>query len=136
MTPAVHVKHYAGLTVGCEQPFDTTPIEEPIDLEADLELLAVNANAVIYPIARCRDPFAGGDCCGVSDDRHEIAVATRLRPQNAEPILRMWKVTRSTSPANTSWVDDPGCQLIGTIVWTTFARTCGGHRLWVDRQPG
>jgi hypothetical protein len=23
---------------------------------------------------------AGGDCCGVSDHRHEIAVATRLRP--------------------------------------------------------
>src|SRR5258708_4003724 len=41
------------------------------------------------------------------------------------PFSALWKVTRSTSPANTSWVDDCGCEVIGTIVWTTFARTYG-----------
>src|SRR5215831_8544677 len=43
------------------------------------------------------------------------------------PFSVLWKVTRSTSPANTSWVDDCGCEVIGTIAWTTFARTyrCG-----------
>jgi hypothetical protein len=54
-----------------------------------LELLAVNA--VIHPFIRGRDPLAAGDCCGVSNHRHEIAVPTRLRPQDAEPILRVVK---------------------------------------------
>ena len=55
--------------------------------EAGLELLSVNA--VIHPFARCGDPFASGNCCGVSDHRHEIAVPPGLRPQDAEPILRI-----------------------------------------------
>src|SRR5260370_1059202 len=38
------------------------------------------------------------------------------------PFSALWKVTRSTSPANTSWVDDSGRELIGKIVSATFAR--------------
>ena len=50
-----------------------------------LELLAVGA--VVDPFARCGDPLAGGDHGGMADDRHQIAMAARLRPQNAEAVL-------------------------------------------------
>src|SRR5215472_7214625 len=94
-----------------------------------LELLSVNA--VIHPFARCNDPFASGNCCGVSDHRNEVAVPTRFRPQDANPFSALWKVTRSTSPANTSWVDDSGCELIGTIVSETFRAS-----IWVRPRYG
>src|SRR5215475_12255729 len=47
------------------------------------------------------------------------------------PFSALWKVTRSTSPANTSWVDDSGCELIGTIVSETFRAS-----IWVRRRYG
>jgi hypothetical protein len=53
--------------------------------ESGLELLPVGA--VVDPFARCRDPLPRGDGCRVANHRHEIAVATRLRPQNAEAIF-------------------------------------------------
>ena len=31
--------------------------------------------------------FAGGDGRGVTDDGHQITVAARLRPENAEAVL-------------------------------------------------
>src|SRR5450631_683643 len=43
--------------------------------------------AVIDPFARCGDPLAGRDHCGMPDHRDEFAVAARLDPQNAETIF-------------------------------------------------
>ena len=53
--------------------------------EARLELLAMGV--IVDPVARGGDPFAGGDGGGVADDRDQIAVATRLDPENAEAVL-------------------------------------------------
>ena len=53
--------------------------------KARLELLAVGA--IVDPFARRGDPLAGRDDGGVADDGHEIAVAARLRPKNAEATL-------------------------------------------------
>jgi hypothetical protein len=50
-----------------------------------LELLAMGA--VVDPFTGGGDPFAGGDCRGVANYCHQIAVSTRLRPKNAEAIL-------------------------------------------------
>src|SRR5436309_615626 len=44
-------------------------------------------SAVVDPFAGCGDPLAGGDARGVADDGHQIAVATRLRSENAEAVL-------------------------------------------------
>ena len=55
--------------------------------EPRLELLSVGA--VVDPLPGCRDPFTGGNCRSVADDRHEIAVAARLCSQYAEPVLRI-----------------------------------------------
>jgi hypothetical protein len=44
----------------------------------------------------------------MANDGHQIAVAARLRPEHAEAFSPLWKVTRSTRPASTSWVDDSG----------------------------
>ena len=41
----------------------------------------------------------------MANNGHQIAVAARLRPEHAKPFSPLWKVTRFTSPANTSWVD-------------------------------
>jgi hypothetical protein len=43
--------------------------------------------AIIDPFARCGDPFAGGDYRRVANDRHQIAVPPRLRPENAKAVL-------------------------------------------------
>jgi hypothetical protein len=43
--------------------------------------------AIIDPFTRCGDPLAGGDGRGVTDDGHQITVAARLRPENAEAVL-------------------------------------------------
>src|ERR1700674_4116410 len=67
---------------------------------------------VVDPFARCRNPLACRDSGGVADDRDQIAMATGLCPQNAEPFSLLWKVTRSTKPASTSWVDGSCCGLI------------------------
>ena len=50
-----------------------------------LELLAMGA--VVDPFAGRGDPFAGGDRCRVTDDRHLIAVSARLCPENAKAVL-------------------------------------------------
>ncbi len=42
------------------------------------------------------------------------ADAVQVMSQN--PFSALWKVTRSTSPANTSCVIDSGCELIETTV--------------------
>jgi hypothetical protein len=60
------------------------------------------AGAIIDPFTRCGDPFAGRDYRGMANDRHQIAVAARFRPENAKPFSPLWKVTRSTRPARTS----------------------------------
>jgi hypothetical protein len=44
-------------------------------------------SAVIRPIPRGRDPLACGNHGGVADDRDEIAVPTRLHPDDAEAVL-------------------------------------------------
>ena len=49
------------------------------------ELLAVST--VVDPFARGGDPFTGRDRCGVSDQRHQITMATRLGAQDAEAIF-------------------------------------------------
>ena len=49
------------------------------------ELLAMRA--VVDPFARCRDPLAGGDRRRMADDGHQIPMAARLCPQNAETVL-------------------------------------------------
>ena len=51
------------------------------------ELLTVSA--IVDPFAGCGDPLAGGNDGGVADDGHQIAVSARLRPQNAEAVLRV-----------------------------------------------
>ena len=53
--------------------------------EPRLELLAVGA--VVDPFARGRDPLAGRNGCGMAHHGHEITMAARLGPQNAEAIL-------------------------------------------------
>src|SRR5208337_425082 len=45
--------------------------------------------AIVDPFARRGDPLAGGDDGGVADHGHQIAVSARLRPQNAEAVLRV-----------------------------------------------
>jgi hypothetical protein len=39
------------------------------------------------PVARGGDPLAGGDEGDVPDHGHQIAMASRLRPENAEAVL-------------------------------------------------
>ena len=36
-----------------------------------------------------RDPFPGRDHGGVAHDRDQVAMAPRLDPQNAEPVVRV-----------------------------------------------
>ncbi len=43
--------------------------------------------AVIDPFAGCGDPLAGGDDGRVADHGHQIAMAARFRPENAEAVL-------------------------------------------------
>ena len=43
--------------------------------------------AVVNPFAGYGDPFPGGDRRGMADDRHEIAMAARLDPQDAKAVL-------------------------------------------------
>src|ERR1019366_7710741 len=52
---------------------------------ARFELLAMGV--VVDPFARCRNPLACRDSCGVADDRDQIAMATGLCPQDAETVL-------------------------------------------------
>ena len=49
----------------------------------------LTVGAIVDPLARCSDPFAGGDDGGMAHDGHQIAVAARLRPENTEAVLRV-----------------------------------------------
>ena len=53
--------------------------------EPGLELLTMSA--VIRPVTRGRDPLTGGNDGGMANDRDEIAVTTRLHPDNAKAVL-------------------------------------------------
>ena len=53
--------------------------------EARLELLAMGV--IVDPVARCGDPFSGGDDGGVADDRDQVAMSARLDAENAEAVL-------------------------------------------------
>ena len=53
--------------------------------EPGLELLTMSA--VIRPVTGGRDPLAGGNHRGMANDRDEIAVTTRLHPDDAEAVL-------------------------------------------------
>jgi hypothetical protein len=53
--------------------------------EPGLELLTMSA--VVRPVAGGRDPLTGGNHRGVANDRDEIAVTTRLDPDDIKAIL-------------------------------------------------
>jgi hypothetical protein len=53
--------------------------------EPGLELLTMSA--VIRPVARGRDPLTGGNDSGMANDSDEIAVASRLHPDDAKAVL-------------------------------------------------
>ena len=78
--------------------------------EARFELLAMGV--VVDPFARCRNPLAGGDVAAwpttVTRSRWPRALTRRTQ----KPFSPLWKVTRSTRPASTSWVDGSCCGLI------------------------
>jgi hypothetical protein len=42
---------------------------------------------VVDPFTCRRDPFAGGDGCGVADHGHQIPMSPRLGPKDAEAVL-------------------------------------------------
>jgi hypothetical protein len=75
------------------------------------------------PDAVIHSPAAIVAACPTTVMRSRCPRAFARRTQN--PFSALWNVTRSTSPANTSWVDDSGRKLIGIIVSATFARTYG-----------
>jgi hypothetical protein len=52
----------------------------------------------------------------VADDGDQIAMPTRLDPQNAEAAFGIVEVTRSTMPAKTSWFDESAIGLMEAIV--------------------
>jgi hypothetical protein len=43
--------------------------------------------AVVDPLARGHDPFAGGNDCRMAHHRHDFTMAARPRAQHAETIL-------------------------------------------------
>jgi hypothetical protein len=47
----------------------------------------LTVGAIVDPFARRGDPLAGGDDGGVAHDGYQIAVAARLRPENAKAVL-------------------------------------------------
>ena len=51
------------------------------------ELLAVGA--VVHPLARGGDPFPRSHHGGMADHGHQVAMPPRLRPQDAEAVLRV-----------------------------------------------
>jgi hypothetical protein len=50
-----------------------------------LKLLTMSA--VVRPITGGRDPLAGRNRGGIADDRDEVAVASRLHPDDAKAVL-------------------------------------------------
>jgi hypothetical protein len=45
--------------------------------------------AVVGPVAGGRHPLAGRNHRSVADRRDQVAMATRLKPQNAEAVVRV-----------------------------------------------
>src|SRR5262250_585333 len=86
------------------------------------------------PDAVIHSPAAIVAACPTTVTRSRCPRAFARNTQN--PFSVLWKVTRSTSPANTSWVDDCGCEVIGTIVWTICPNIWVRHPPWAERQPG
>jgi hypothetical protein len=56
-----------------------------LGLAGTLELLAMGA--VVGPVTGGRNPLTGGNHGGVANDRNEIAVAARLDPNHAKPVV-------------------------------------------------
>ena len=75
-----------------------------------LELLAVRA--VVGPFARRGDPLAGGDDGGMADDGHQIAMAARLRPENAEAVLGVMEGHPLDEAGEHLWVDGSGADFM------------------------
>jgi hypothetical protein len=44
-------------------------------------------DAIVHPVTRRSDAFAGRDDRGMPNDRDQIAVATRLDPDDAKAVL-------------------------------------------------
>ena len=42
---------------------------------------------IVDPFTRCSNPIAGRDDGRMTDDRHQIAMATGLCPQNTKPVI-------------------------------------------------
>jgi len=47
----------------------------------------LTVGAIVDPFPRRGDPLAGGDDGGVAHHGHQIAMAARFRPENAEAVL-------------------------------------------------
>ena len=77
-----------------------------------LELVAVGA--VVDPLPGCDDPLPGRDRGGAADDGDRIAMAPRLDPEHAEPVVRV---------VVADVLDQPGQDL------AIFAAGPGGKRL-------
>src|SRR5579859_7651840 len=45
--------------------------------------------AVVDPLARRGDPFAGSDCRRMADHRYEVTMRPGFGAKNAEPVLRI-----------------------------------------------
>jgi hypothetical protein len=67
---------------------------------------------VVDPFARCRNPLACRDSGGVADDLTRSRWPRAFARRTQKPFSLLWKVTRSTKPASTSWVDGSCCGLI------------------------
>ena len=98
--------------------------------EPRLELLAVGA--VVDPLAGGGDPLAGGDGGGMADDGDEVAVPTRLHPQDGEAALGI--VERNPlDDAGEHFAIGPGGLLLGhrpVSVRRAEAGRAGRHRCW------
>src|SRR5262249_7054149 len=88
--------------------------------EPRFELLAVRA--VIDPLARGHDPFAGGNGSRMPHHRHGVSISTRPRAQHAETILSIVVGHSFDKPASTSPVSVCGLMRI-IIAFVALAKT-------------
>jgi hypothetical protein len=63
----------------------STEVGAEVFEEPGLELLAVGA--VVHPVTGGGDPLASGDCGGMANHGDQLAVATRLDPDDTKPVL-------------------------------------------------
>src|SRR5712691_3084227 len=71
------------------------------------------------PVAVIHSPAAIVAACPTTVTRSRCPRAFVRRTQ--KPFSSLWKVTRSTRPASTSWVDDTGCGFIRIDASSIFA---------------